>query len=262
MSAESSATTRWGLIGAVVALVLIVIFSSATLISALSSPDSARGQEVAEDSGLTRDQRTTVRDQIGRTVYSPLNEGGDVFEPTTGADENSSSYFTFRPDVEWQRLSGLTKKSVARDYPYSAVAGPWEVTDGIAHSFARSPQGAALAGIHMLNGLAQGGERAAKATIRFVDDDLSVEIAEQMLAEPEGPQLPEQSWSSAYASYTILDYSDDEATIRYGLADGDGYASWDLTVHWVGEDWKMRANSVAPELRPQGKEMVTRWVSL
>lgn len=246
----------------VVALVLTIIFSLAAIISVFSTSDSAASTAAVDDSSLARDERTTVRDQIGRTVYSPRTEGGDVFAQKTGLDETDPSYFTARPDVEWQRLSGLTAKSRSRDYPFSAIAGPWQVTDGIAHGFAHSPQGAALAGIHMLNGLAQGGERAAKATIQFVDDEVSRGMARRLLEEPDGPQLPEQSWSSAYASYTIVDYTDDQATIRYGLADGNGYASWDLTVYWIDSDWKIRDTSVSPELKPQDKALVTRWVTL
>lgn len=252
---------RWGLIIGAMALVLVLIVSGATLISFIGGSETTAQEEVIPK--VVRDERNATRDQLGRTVFTPVNEAGDVLERVnTGPDENSSTYYTARPDVEWQRLSGKTEQAIGRDYPYSAVAGPWEITEGVAHGFAHSPQGAALAGIHMLNGVAQGGEKAARASRQFVDDEKTVEMMNLLLSEPEAPELPEMPWARTFASYLVVDYDKDAATIRYGLADGGGYASWDISLHWADGDWKMSEESVAEELEPVTERQMQSWVVL
>lgn len=256
---ETDPKPQWGIIISGILLVVILIASGVAVVGWIGSNSS--DATTLEDSGIVRDERRTIRDQVGRTVYTPVNPAGDVFERDE-PDEDALVSFTSRPDVEWQRLSGQTERSASRDYPFSAVAGPWKVTDGVAHGFARTPQGAALAGIHMLNGLAQGGVEAAKVSRQFVDDPVTVEMAEFMIANPDGTQLPEMPWSNVFVAYSILDYDGDTSRVRYGLADGENFASWDVEVHWADDEWKMHADSVADTTEPVSESQIRSWVQL
>ena len=255
---DTDSKSQWGLIISGLLLVVILIFSGVGVMSWINSGSDVR---TLEDSGIVRDDRRTIRDQVGRTVFTPVNPAGDVFKKVTSSEHDGISY-TARPDVEWQRLSGQTERSASRDYPFSAVAGPWKITDGVAHGFAHTPQGAALAGIHMLNGLAQGGADAARFSLQFVDDDTSAQIAEYLLAHPEEPQLPEMPWANVFVAYAIADYTGDHARVSYALADGENFASWDIEVHWVDGDWKMHADSVADTTKPVFESQISSWVQL
>lgn len=253
-----SEKSQWGLLVGTVVLFLVLVGSLVFTISYVGASPS-RESEVAALDYVDRDERHTARDQIGRTVYSPKAKGGDVF-PSDG--EKTDRGWDARPTVEWQRIKGSTDKAATRDVPFSPDSGPFASRDGVASGFAHSPQGAALAGIHILQGLGRGGIDAARTAKRFVDDPKTEQIMDQIIAEDRGDAMPELPWSTVFWGYEVIHYTDDAATIKYALENGDGYTSWSINLFWVDGDWKIKEKSVSDTREPLDETALSQWVKL
>lgn len=257
---------RWGIIlsGTFLALILVIaVVLAVTKMGGDAEADQTQGQGQNADAPVLRDDRRAETDRLGRVVFHPKNPAGDVLDRAdTAPAKGDDDWTTARPDVEWQRLSGQTEISIARDYPFSAMAGPWQVTDGLAHGFAHTPQGAALAGIHAALGTGQGGQDGAQAALHFINDSQAREAIEWMSENPDGPQMPETPWTTTFAAYSVLHYDDDTALIRYAMPSGEGYLQLDLRLAWVDGDWRLNGDNAVGTTSPVTESEVESWVQL
>lgn len=244
---------RWGIIIAGVFLIFVLIGAVVMWINNDDEPD-ATATTPGSSQPISGDSRQTVTDRLGRVVFMPDNPAGDVLPKTDSTTDEL--------DVQWQRLSGRTQITIARDYPFSATAGPWEVTDGIAHGFARSAEGAALAGIHAFLGIGQGGQQASRASLRFLSDPAAKEAPQYMLDNPDGVQSPEAPWTTTFAAYTVLSYDDDNALIRYASPSGDGYQQLDASLVWQDGDWKLTPGVPFSKTSAVAESEVQTWEQL
>lgn len=245
---------KWGPILAATALILALIIGGYSFFTR----DDKTSDSAQPAPAIDGDSRQTVTDRLGRVVYMPENPAGDVKEKGKVVDSTTQA----PDDLEWQRLSGQTSITIARDYPFSSTAGPWETSDGFAHTFAHSPQGAALAGIHMFLGVGASGEQAAKVGRYFFAEKEAKGFAQYILDHPEGPQMPEAPWTSTFRAYQVVSYTDDEATIRYAMPAGDKFQRFDMNLVWEDGDWRMKnSNSVSDTTAVSSGEVET-WLQL
>lgn len=247
---------RLGIMLAATFLAMIVIAGAVMFINRQDDAEQSATPATPDSASVNGDDRPTELDRLGRIVYVPDNAAGDVLDKTSETSEDAA------PDVEWQRLSRSTEITIARDYPFSADAGPWEVTDGVAHGFAHSSQGAALAGIHAFLGVGQGGEKAAQAMKQFMADPEAKKAAQHMLDNPKGPQSPEAPWTSTFAAYTVLSHDDDSALIRYACPAGEGFSQVDVKLVWADGDWQLAPGAAVSQNAPVSEDEVSSWLQL
>ncbi|GGC69889.1 hypothetical protein IEU95_01720 [Hoyosella rhizosphaerae] len=156
---SSLASTR---VGAVVALVtMIVVMGAAVSIWILIKGDDQPLASSDLAPSAAQQQRPASKfepdpwvDVLGRAVYVPLDERGvilDQYPPATNRTELDAP-----GGVVLQQIHGNMAM------PFSATDGPTGFTDnGIAKGFARTAQGAGLAGAHYMGYLAGGNDRIA-----------------------------------------------------------------------------------------------------
>lgn len=245
---------KWGPLLAATALILALIIGGVSFFTRDDKPTDSAQPAPAIDG----DSRQTVTDRLGRVVYMPENPAGDVKEKGKIVESTTQA----PADLEWQRLSGQTSITTARDYPFSSTAGPWETSDGFAHTFAHSPQGAALAGIHIVLGVGTSGEKAAQVMKYFSADQQAQDAAQYMLDHPDGAQMPETPWTSTFRAYQVVSYTDDEATIRYAMPAGDNFQKIDIKLVWKDGDWRLKDANAVSDTTPVSTGEVETWLQL
>ncbi|MBI9001271.1 hypothetical protein M0E87_09170 [Corynebacterium sp. CCM 9185] len=183
------------------------------------------------------ERRTTDADGI--TVYYPKDPAGDVFtddgEALVPGDDN---WLTAAPKVEWQRLKESEDSGTAWDFPFSASDGPWQVTDGVAHGFSRTPQGAALAAWHIFQGVNRGGIDAVRSARVFLPPSMNPARLDAALADPSIiPETPDYS-APIPVAYKVDSFDEEAVIITFATAQDDDVVSVvTMMVEWVDGDW-------------------------
>ena len=173
------------------------------------------------------------------TVYYPEDPAGDVFtddgEALTPEDDN---WLTAAPKVEWQRLKENTETDTVWDFPFSASDGPWQVTDGVAHGFSRTPQGAALAAWHIFQGVNRGGIDAVRSARAFLPPSTDRARLDAAIADPSIiPETPDYS-APIPVAYKVESFTDRTAVITFATAqDNDVVSVVTMMVEWIDGDW-------------------------
>ncbi|MCK7638299.1 hypothetical protein [Corynebacterium pygosceleis] len=168
-----------------------------------------------------------------------MDPAGDVFtddgEALTPDDED---WLTAAPKVEWQRLKENRDSDTVWDFPFSASDGPWIVTDGVAHGFSRTPQGAALAAWHIFQGVNRGGVDAARSARTFLAPGANPQRLDTAIADPSIiPETPDHS-APIPLGYTVDSFDGNVATITFATArDGDVVSVVTMMVEWIDGDW-------------------------
>ncbi|MEZ2190481.1 hypothetical protein [Corynebacterium sp. CCM 9204] len=203
-----------------------------------ATPEPSALGDKAYAAEINPGERRTA-DVDGTTVYYPSNPAGDIFtddgEALTPDDEN---WLTAAPAVEWQRLKENPASDTAWDFPFSASDGPWQVTDGIAHGFSQTPQGAALAIWHIYQGVNRGGVDAARTARTFIPPSTDPARLDAVIADPSLiPNTPDHSAAIPIA-YKVESFDGETASIAFATArDGDVVSVVTMTVRWIDGDW-------------------------
>lgn len=210
--------------------------STASEPSEKPEPSALAGKTYATD--MDPAERRTA-DVDGTTVYYPADPAGDVFEDDGGAlTPEDESWLTAAPKVEWQRLKENRATDTAWDFPFSASDGPWQVTDGVAHGFSRTPQGAALAAWHVFQGVNRGGIDAVRTARTFLPPSTDPARLDAAIADPSIiPETPDYS-APIPVAYKVDTFTDGLAVITFATArDGDVVSVVTMVVEWIDGDW-------------------------
>ena len=164
-------------------------------------------------------------------------------EPTSGTTDQSAYQAVFdRDDLTWKLHSGIV------EIPFSRAHGPRVTEGGWSRGFARTPQGAVLAAIHIIfqTGGGTGVPRAAQEAA----------LAEQVVGA-EADHYRERSLASAgpaegiervvLEGYRIISYTEHAAKVEFTTAavkEQVERAGTTVVVVWQDGDWRM----VAPSL--------------
>ncbi|MGY2116576.1 hypothetical protein ACW9HR_21950 [Nocardia gipuzkoensis] len=189
-------------------------------------------------------------DVFGRRVDLPRNPAGQLREQTSPARSPGDPDWLTAPPAGlaqaggWQRVHGAV-------VPFSTSDGPTHVRDGIAASYAHTPQGAALAAAASINQVAaRPGDRALVAA-RMVLTPADHAAFNTGIASGKLPvQQPESVTRTLVASdaFRVESYSADLAVLRLAArAPGErsGVRSWvtvTVPMVWHDGDWRIRGN--------------------
>lgn len=177
-------------------------------------------------------------DLFGNRLETPASEAGQALaqDPATRPGPDRPDYLSSVPArMQWQRGWG------GAALPVSGSDGPERIDNGIAHGFARTPQGAALAALDALvrtlaapDGIWQQvvrdryyGDHAALID-RFARSRTNTPNAGRYVVVPDGIRI-------------APGYDDDFAIVQIATHSDLGYtvAAWPMA--WVDGDWKVRA---------------------
>ncbi|MBA9002869.1 hypothetical protein [Thermomonospora cellulosilytica] len=187
---------------------------------------------------------------LGTVVYAVVkpDDWRSEPEPTATRPERSPAP-SLEPEIRWADYSGMA-------LPVSPAAGPFHVRDRLASGFARTPQGALLAAVHItVRSAAQWGPKVFEPTIteQVIGPEQTAllavarsayerqrEAANVSEGDPLGPG------HAVIEAYRWLAYSPDLATVDIVSA-GPGphgttvRASTRVQVKWDNGDWRVLA---------------------
>lgn len=140
--------------------------------------------------------------------------------------------------------------------PASPVAGPRNTGGGLAKGFTHHTLGAALAAVNISSRLAsEVGPQVYEATVReqcFGDVDREIEqIRDSVSTAPPGTDKPSEIWyrvagGDPRGDLVLMSIA---AKTPQSMASG-GYVGLDITLRWVGGDWKMQVPSARASIIP------------
>lgn len=162
-------------------------------------------------------------------------------EPTSGTTDQSAYQAVFdRDDLTWKPHSIV-------EIPFSRAHGPRVTEGGWSRGFARTPQGAVLAAIHIIFQTNGGGVPRAAQEAALAEQVVGAEAdhyRERSLASA-GP--PEGIGRIVLEGYRIISYTEHAAKVEFTTAavkEQVERAGTTVVVVWQDGDWRM----VAPSL--------------
>ena len=162
-------------------------------------------------------------------------------EPTSGTTDQSAYQAVFdRDDLTWKPHSSV-------ETPFSRAHGPRVTEGGWSRGFARTPQGAVLAAIHIIFQTNGGGVPRAAQEAALAEQVVGAEAdhyRERSLASA-GP--PEGIGRIVLEGYRIISYTEHAAKVEFTTAvvkEQVERAGTTVDVVWQDGDWRM----VAPSL--------------
>ncbi|MFZ2178838.1 MAG: hypothetical protein WAW17_33360 [Rhodococcus sp. (in: high G+C Gram-positive bacteria)] len=151
-------------------------------------------------------------DEKGRVVYAPLNDNGVLLTQSSPAASRAAT--TAPSGIMLQRVHGNMY------LPFSTSDGPTAFSDsGVATGFARTAQGAGLAGVHYLNYLSTGNSRIKKlqdAGLLIDPKNLIAEVIE-LNASGRAGAAPDNFPGRVFQMIKV-DYTDDLVRVHIGAA--------------------------------------------
>lgn len=240
---------RWTLIVSILVLAVVVVGGTAAVLINRSGRDQAPSTPAPSAAAPSRtnqpdraDWGLPYLDELGFRVEVPPNPNG-VALPQNDAERrapDAADYTTAAPSgVMWQKVQNYT-------LPFSTSDGPTAVTGTLATGFAQTPQGAALAGLQLVNRSQSSFEGAAavmqKRSIASTPDmqnqlDRNLENAQRQIAAgntaaPSTPLFRQEAYRLRYFSpdYAVVEYAGKNAS-------GSGWTTVPLELLWQGDDW-------------------------
>ena len=154
------------------------------------------------------------------------------------------------PAMSWSIVGGN------EPVPASQVAGPRNTEGGLAKGFTHNTLGAAVAAMNISSRLAsEVGPQVYEATAReqcFGDVDTTLnQIRNSFTNAPPGAAKPSEIWYRVAGG----DPTSDLVLMSIALktpesVERGGYAGLDMTMRWVGGDWKMQVPIARPSVIP------------
>ncbi|WP_037180445.1 hypothetical protein [Rhodococcoides fascians] len=201
----------------------------------------------------------SIADPFGREISVPINEQGQVL--TQNDPGERPPFITGTPvpapeGIRWERIGATVA-------PFSTSDGPTRIEGRLAYGFARTPQGAALAGFHIgARGLRSGEDLWATYDKQYVADPGVIERQRARL-EASGDENFQVGRALVFPeAFKITSYSGDFAVVQYALPITGG-GRWNVgqnSLVWTADGWKIRLTDVQTPL-PQISTLNgwTRW---
>ncbi len=166
-----------------------------------------------------------------------------------GAATSDSPAASTAPVISWSIVGD-------EPVPTSSVAGPRDTGGGLAKGFAHDTLGAAVAAVNISFRLAsEVGPPVYEATVReqcFGDVNSELEqIRNSVSNAPPGADKPSEIWYRVVSGDPAGDLvlMSIAAKTPQSVA-GGGYVGLDMTLRWVGGDWKMQVPSARASIIP------------
>ncbi|WP_143153902.1 hypothetical protein [Rhodococcus rhodnii] len=223
--------------------VLVLIVIAAALVVVSTSGDDRPGARPAAPTPAPATEHPggegfgpPTADALGRPVTTPHNPDGQALpqQPVARGPYTAGEQLPAPEGLEWQRTSGAV-------LPFSTSDGPGRITGELPYDFARTPQGAALAGYQLpMRGLVD------DRTYRNITENLAVRTPEvdAALADLEPFDAREIAVAAPRpAAFRITGWIEGEfAAIQYALPAGrhGPYRVTNSEVVWQDGQWKIR----------------------
>lgn len=191
---------------------------------------------------------TPSTDQRGKRLEVPVNPGGVACpqKPVAAVTALPADGRIAAPEgLAWEKIAGVA-------LPVSADAGPARIDGAVASGFAHTPQGAVLAGIHVL--VAWSGDIGGQGRERIGTERMMRPQGAPMpsAAQLEGQTPPEfKALLGVPAAVRVTTYAADFARVEWAYHDGTGFRWLSAELVWDGGDWKS-AYKPAAEQKPTG----------
>ncbi len=187
----------------------------------------------------------SLADPYGREIAVPNNEQGQVLPQTDPGDRPA-----FVKEVPVAAPSGMRWERIGSTVaPFSTSDGPTRVDGRLAYGFARSPQGAALAGWQISARLLRSGADVREAYAQQVVADPGVAESKLAALEAQGrSDFVATKLMFFPAAFRITAFTDDFAVVHYAFPTGGN--QWTVvqqSLTWDG-DWKLRMTATDPQL--------------
>ncbi|MGW5569868.1 hypothetical protein ACWEVD_01600 [Nocardia thailandica] len=227
-------------------LALLAVIVTATFIAITGTDPSSRGgpspalppiASLPATSSAVPTSRPPTVDLYGNRLEVPASDAGAA-RPQTGTpiDPSRPDYLSAAPEgLQWQRIwNGAA-------VPVSSGDGPARVQDDIASGFARTPQGAVLAGLDALGRALAAPEGVWQQVVRqrYYSSDIDALISRFQQSRSSTPDA---------ARYVVVpdgvrvqtSYASDMAVVEVATRHGGGYAVSAWPMAWVDGDWRLR----------------------
>ncbi|WP_043661432.1 hypothetical protein [Nocardia thailandica] len=229
------------------ALLAVVVTATFVAITHTDTDSSSRGRtspSPAPSSGLSATSsavptsRPPTVDLYGNRLEVPATDAGTA-RPQAGTpiDPGRPDYLCAAPEgLQWQRIwNGAA-------VPVSTGDGPARVQDGIASGFARTPQGAVLAGLDAFGRALSAPEGVWQQVVRqryYIGDPADALVARFQRSRANTPDA---------ARYVVVPdgvrvqagYDPDMAVVEIASRSGSGYAVSAWPMAWIDGDWRVR----------------------
>jgi hypothetical protein len=194
--------------------------------------------------------RTTLWASLAVVLVALLAGGAYFLGRGDGGGASGGPTASTAPAISWSIVGGN------EPVPASPVAGPRNTGNGLAKGFTHDTLGAALAAVNISSRLAsEVGPQVYEATAReqcFGDVDTALnQIRNSFSNAPPGAAKPSEIWYRVAGG----DPTGDLVLMSIALktpesVERGGYAGLDMTLRWVGGDWKMQVPIARPLLVP------------
>ena len=262
---------RWTLVLSVIVIVLVVVGGTAAVLinrsareSAASQPDTASPAAPQPTQSNRADWGLPYLDELGFRVEVPPNPNGIALDQDPGSrpDPSSADYQSAPPaGVIWQKVQNYP-------LPFSASDGPTAVDGALATGFARTPQGAALAGLQLVNrsqstfeGAAAVMSTRAVASTPELQTELDRNLANAQRQIAAGNTAPPAKPLFRQEAYRLTYYSSDYAVIEYAgkNVSGNGWTTVPIELLWRGGDWSLKLAEAGKVGNPPTLAGWTQW---
>ncbi|MGC4989878.1 hypothetical protein [Nocardia salmonicida] len=222
-------------------VVIVVFVLTVTDDDQTDAPSCTAGSEITS---TTRRPPTTdaqarppTVDMFGHRLEVPADDAGATLSQSDAGriDPARPDYLTAAPTrLQWQRIWG------GAAVPVSGSDGPARIDGGIAHGFARTPQGAALAALDAIGRVYAAPDPTWRQVVRerfygggdalvdgFARSRSGTPGIARYVTVPEGVRVQPG-------------YRDDLAVVQLAVRTTSGYAIATWPIVWVADDWRIR----------------------
>lgn len=246
---ESFIGRKWTFYLALVIVVVVVVGGVIAVVINRSKTDEPTAQPQPGATISPQQDRSDwglpYIDELGFRVEVPPNPNGVALDQDRSGqpDRGAADYAALPPaGVMWQKVQNFPM-------PFSTSDGPSKVDGALATGFAQTPQGAALAGIQLINRAQSsyaGGvavlERGSVAATPEIEAELAANLARARQAVDDGRTGPVGAPLIGQEAYRLKYWSPDYAVIEYAAPNraGNGWTTAPLEVVWHDGDWKLK----------------------
>ncbi|WP_328811730.1 hypothetical protein [Rhodococcus sp. NBC_00294] len=247
------------LVVVLVAVVLVRSGDSGDTAPAAAPPVTAAPSSAPVIPGAEGGFGPSIADPFGREIAVPVDEQGQVLPQTDPGDRPA-----FVKDVPVPAPSGMMWQRIgATVAPFSTSDGPTRIEGRLAYGFARTPQGAALAGWQVTARMLRTGDDVREAYARqVVADEGREQTAMAALAAAGESDFRTGKALFFPEAFKVTSFNDDAtfAIVRYATPLGDGtFSAGQISLIWTDEQWKVRDTAAPPTSTISSLAGWTRW---
>lgn len=254
-----------GVVGLVLVLVVVILIvgrgGEDTPTPAAPSPTAPNTSEVAPppNSGGASGFGPSIADPFGREIAVPINQQGQILPQSDPGERAAFEKNTPVPapaGMKWERIGATVA-------PFSTSDGPTRIEGRLAYGFARTPQGAALAGWQISARSLRSGADVREVYERQIIADPGVAEANLAALTAKGEADFQTGKALIFPeAFKITSYTGDFAIVQYAFPISGG-GQWNVgqsSLVWTEDGWKIRISDVQIPL-PQISTLNgwTRW---